>query len=296
VDDEDGPRLELRWEKPVKAIDLERSVADFLDRIGRRMKKEQGDFAVANEQRILSKSHPLTARRKDGLLHFGWSGDRAAPLGQGWGAAWQCPDCGRVVLMHVIGRGRERGDKVQRLAGEILASMSCHGKGGWQTWSVFDLSVDVPEEFTLKRSKLMTGRLELEWVRTRDAGLLAWMRRDERLLLSRWSVADMILRNESLLDWAWRTLTTADKMTLWRPWHETTVREHEAVQAPGLLRDLRRRFWVAVLRRVQPAHAPTASIRAWHCPVSNKLFALGGELSPQNEHVLSDVFDSLECH
>jgi hypothetical protein len=185
---------------------------------------------------------------------------------------------------------------VQRLAGEILSSMSCHGKGGWQTWSVFDLSVDVPEEFTLKRSKLMTGRLELEWVRTRDAGLLAWMRRDERLLLSRWSVADMILRNESLLDWAWRTLTTSDKLALWRPWQETEMRGHAAVEAPGLLRDLRRRFWVAVLRRVQPAQAPASTLRAWHCPDSNKLFALGGELSPQNDHVLADVLDSLECH
>jgi hypothetical protein len=71
------------------------------------MKKQNEDFAVAHEQRILAKSHPLTARRKDGLVHFGWTGERDAPLGQGWGAAWQCPDCGRVVLVHIIGRGRD---------------------------------------------------------------------------------------------------------------------------------------------------------------------------------------------
>ncbi|HEX8237869.1 MAG TPA: hypothetical protein VF600_18155 [Abditibacteriaceae bacterium] len=296
VDDVDGPRLELRWEKPTKAIDLERSVDDFLGRIGRQLKKQKEEFSIAEDKRIVSKSRPHTARRKDGLVHFGWSGERDAPIGQGWGAAWQCPDCGRVVVAHIIGRGRERSDKVQRLAGEVLASMSCHGKGGWQTWSVFDLSVDIPEEFDLSRAKLLTGRLELEWALPRAGGMLRSFQRDERLQLGRWSLADTILRHESLHDWARRTLTISDKLLLWRGWQESELRGHSAVQAKGSLRDLRRRLQFALQERLRPTSTQESTISVWHCPQSNKIFALGSDLSPKNRHVAQDVLDSLECH
>jgi hypothetical protein len=89
------PRLELLWEKPTKAVDLERSVDDFLARIGRQLKKQKEEFSIAEDKRIVSKSRPHTARRKDGLVHFGWSGERDAPVGQGWGATWQCPTATR---------------------------------------------------------------------------------------------------------------------------------------------------------------------------------------------------------
>src|SRR4028118_743807 len=41
VDDPDGPRLELLWEQPTKAVDLERSVDDFRNRLGRQPKNTQ---------------------------------------------------------------------------------------------------------------------------------------------------------------------------------------------------------------------------------------------------------------
>lgn len=296
VDDPDGPRLELLWEQPAKAVDLERSVDDFMKRIGRQLKKQNEEFAIAEDKRIVAKSRPHTARRKDGLVHFGWSGERDAAVGQGWGAAWQCPDCGRVVVAHIIGRGRERPEKVQRLAGEVLASMSCHGKGGWQTWSVFDLSVDIPEEFDLARAKLLTGRLELEWALPRASGMMRSFTRDERLQLGRWSLADTILRHESLHDWARRTLTIGDKFLLWRGWHENETHGHHAVQAGGTLRDLRRRLFFSLLQRVRPASTHESSMQVWHCPHSNKIYAVGSDLSPKNRHVAQDVLDSVECH
>jgi hypothetical protein len=185
---------------------------------------------------------------------------------------------------------------VQRLAGEVLASMSCHGKGGWQTWSVFDLSVDIPEEFDLSRAKLLTGRLELEWMLPRTGGLFRSFQRDERLQLGRWSLADTVLRHESLHDWARRTLTIGDKLLLWRGWQETELHGHHAVQAKGTLRDLRRRLQFALQERVRPTSTHESTMGVWHCPESNKIFAVGSDLSPQNRHVAQDMLDSLECH
>jgi hypothetical protein len=171
--------------------------------------------------------------------------------------------------------------------------MSCHGSGGWQTWGVFDLKLEVPEEFSLARSKLMAGRIEMEWTRGNAKSVLS---RLETLTLTRFSLADVILTNESLEDWARRVPNFEDKKYLWRGWQREEIKDHDGVVSSGNVRDLRlrfkRAFWDFVLRRAKPLRTQ----RVWHCPQSNKIFVLSSDLAPENQHVATDVIDALECH
>ena len=209
--DDDGPRLELRWETPERAVDLDKSVADFIKRIGGDLKKKKHSFDEVPNLQLLSPAK----KRKAQLASFGWKSDGAI-LGQGYGIAWQCEKCGRVVVAQTIGRGSERPGKLQNLASEVFTSMECHGSGGWETWSVFGLRVEIPEEFRLNKSRLLTGRIEFDWTRGAARGMMAYFARDERIALSRHALANVLLQNETLHDWARRVVMGADKRTFYR--------------------------------------------------------------------------------
>jgi hypothetical protein len=236
-------------------------------------------------------------KRKAQLVNFGWIGEHDdVPDGQGWGVAWECSDCGRVVVAHLIGRGLERPEKVQRLATEVLSSLECHGSGGWQTWSVFDLQLEIPEGFQLGQAKLETGRLQLEWMRPQPRGWRGWGQRPERIALRRLALANVILENEPLDDWAQRVIGYGDKSRRFGPPEETTVRGHNACLLHGTPRDPRRRVATWCFDRLSRRRTPPAEVRVWHCEESNKIFVLDCELSLANAHVTGDVLDSLECH
>jgi hypothetical protein len=292
VDDEDGPRLEMRWEPAKGTPDLERSITQSMQRLSREAAKKKQQRTIVDGVRLVSKSR----KRKLQLAQYGWIGEREDVIGQGWGVAWHCGDCGRVVVAEVMGRGREQSEKVQRLASEVLGSLECHGSGGWQTWSVFDLRLEVPEEFRLSRARLLTGRFEIEWIKPRTGGIGGWLARDQRLTLTRLSLADTLLQNQSLEEWARQTIVQPDKRWAFKEFEETRVRDHPALLAYGKVRDLRRRAGAALLDFLLRRRTPPAELRVWHCQPSNKLFALSSELASINAHVIADVLDSLDCH
>ena len=297
VDDEDGPRLELRWERPKGAIDVARSIEQFLARLEREAKKKQRDFEAADHPHIVSKSR----KRKAQLVNYGWSGDAEDSInGQGWGVAWHCGDCGRVVVAHVIGRGHEPADKVQRLASEVLSSMECHGHGGWQTWSLFDLQLEVPEEFALGAAKLMTGRIEIEWQRTLKPNfplnLGAGLQRLERISLRRLAAANVLLESESLEQWSTRVVGRGNKHYALGPAEAIVIHGHEGFVLRGTPRDLRRRIVSRAGDIVRRRRTPLVEARIWHCTESNKIFVLENDLTLTNAHVTEDVLDSLKCH
>ncbi len=293
ADDEDGPRLELSWEESAKTIDIAKSVAQFLQTLERSAKKQKTRFAPEEKSRVVSKSR----KRKEQLTSFGWTGERDEIAGQGWGVAWQCPDCKRVVVGHIIGRGQEKPERVRELASSVLESLECHGQGGWETWSVFDLHVEIPQEFELERARLVTGRLELEWMRARAAAILPWTKRDERMTLARFSLAASVLHEETIEEWANRVVKPMDKKRLiYGKLEERETTGHDGVWTRGQVKDFRRRYlfyaidWLFRRTRFQ------TELRAWHCEPVNKLFAFRCDLSPQNAHIVDDVLDSLQCH
>lgn len=290
IDDEDGPRLELSWEQVSKGIDIEKSVAKFLRVLERNAKKRRVRFVAEEKARILSKSRT----RKAQLANFGWTGERDEIAGQGWGMAWQCAECGRVVVAHLIGRGAERPERVRELATTLLESLECHGQGGWETWSVFDLRLEIPLEFKLERARLVTGKLELDWIRPRTPGVLAWTQRDERLALSRFALASTILQDEKIEEWATRVVKPLDKKRSYGKFAPTEIVGKNGALARGALKDFRRRYTVFALDWVLRRARQHTELRVWHDEDSNKLFALRSEISPLNAHIIDDVLDSLQ--
>lgn len=290
IDDGDGPRIELRWETPQSSIDLEKSIADFVNRLAREAKKKKREFRPAQHPSIVQKSK----KQKAQLVNFGWTSDNSEPLAaHGWGTTWQCEQCGRVVVAHLIGRASEKPRVAQQLASDIFTSMECHGQGGWQAWGVFGLSAEIPLDFALVRAKLQTGRLEIEWERPIPNGPRGWWARPERIVLRRASAANLLLENESLEDWTRRTLLWLDKKTGWSAAQEWVFRAHEGFSFLGTPKPIKQRT-AHVLRPKLRQDVTQTSLHVWHDEDTNKIVSLETELLPSNEHVCQDVLDSME--
>jgi hypothetical protein len=293
VADDDGLRLEVLWEQPRGTADVQRSVTRFMEQLEKDAKKKQQKFQLVEEPRVVNAER----KGKLQLTNFGWLGERGDPVAnQGWGVAWECPDCGRITVAHVLGRGQEKRDKVQQLAAEVLTSLECHGSGGWETWSVFDLQLEIPEIFHLATAKLLISRLEFEWVKPRPSGLFGWTKRPERITLLRVPVANVVLENETLEEWAQRSVTRPHKRYCFGAPAATTVHGHPAVLQRGRLRNLRNFLWLWLLDRLLRRRTLPVEMRAWQCEESNKLYALGSDITSLNEHVTEDVLESLQCH
>lgn len=292
VDDEDGTRFELRWEETQKTPDVEKSIANFLKQLEKTARKNGDEFRVDEKAHTVSKGR----KRKEQVTSFGWIGAPDALTSCGYGAAWSCPVCKRVTFAHVLGHSGEKPDKIERLAGEILGAMECHGEGGWDTWSAFDFQLEIPTEFELSRAQLLLNKIELEWVRPRPNGLYGWGRRAERVRVMRFPVANVLLEGKSLAEWADWNVQHKNKQLALRDATEDEFNGHEGLLYRGAARDLKMRASVWFFDHLLRRRTPPSEVRVWNCPQSNRLYVLESEVSPVNAHVPGDVLDALACH
>ena len=289
VDDEDAPRLEIRWETPTSTIDIEKSVDKLMTSLERAARKRREPFERAEKPLVVAKSR----KRKDRLTNFGWIGEPSSFAAQSWGVSWQCPDCKRVVVAHILGRGEEKPERVRELAGRVLESLECHSEGGWQTWSVFDLRVEVPEAFRLERAKLVTGRLELDWVRGQTGGHFGWSRRNERVQLTRFSLASTLMHNEDLSQWTQRVVKESDKKVRWGKLEATEVLGCDGLSTRGAWKDVRKVLIHQVLDALRKKAPSPPQLRVWHDAKTNKIFVLKSDVQPENAHIVDDILESL---
>lgn len=289
IDDEDAPRLEIRWETPRGDIDIEKSIDKLMTSLARDAKKRGENFERQEKPLVVAKSR----KRKERVTNFGWIGDASSMAAQSWGVSWQCPDCKRVVVAHILGRGDEKPERVRELAGRVLESLECHGEGGWLTWSVFDMNVEIPDAFRLERAKLVTGRLELDWVRGETGGQFGWARRNERLGLTRFSLASILLQNETMAEWARRIICDADKKFRWGKFEEAEVLGCEALLARGSWKDMRKVVLHRVLDKLRKKTPSQPEMRVWHHEEQNKIYVLKSDVEAHNAHIIDDVLQSL---
>ncbi len=311
VDDENGVRLELRWEDATKTPDVGKSVTNFLQTLQKDAKKRQSAFQNVAGTRIVSRSK----KRKEQVTSFGWIGDAKAAASCGFGAAWYCSTCNRVTFAHIVGQPNEKSAKIERLASEILGPLECHGEGGWESWSLFDLKIEIPTEFELGRAQILLNKIEMEWVRPRPAGMPGWGKRAERFKLWRFPAATALLSDTNLERWTKWNLLEPHKQLHWTQvesnsespdsdpsdsesfdFEPVKVSGHEALWYRGDIKDPRQRLPSLVFDRLLRRSTPKPQLWVWNCPDSNRIWAVEAETSASNIHIAEEVLDSVQCH
>ncbi len=270
------PRVEIKWQLAGKSgVNLERTLEKFLKGFTKEVSKRKMPVEIRRHVKVISKRQ----KQKTDILGFAWKADH-----QGCGVLWHCPDCDRIVIAQVLGTLEE---DVQHLASKVLSSLEDHGKQQWDTWSVYGLEFQMPEAFLLEKHKLLTGQLELEFTR----------KKTQRIIVSRWAMADTLLKEGTFEEWMTYSLRQRHgKEYRFTLQESTTIKGHSALIYEGRIKPIIQRVKDASTRFVLRRKRPILRVQAWHCEPSNKIFATHFFLPHHQERLVEEVTESVECH
>jgi hypothetical protein len=175
LDDGSGSSLELKWRRLSRQLSPHRHVKRLSRRFGHAGGVDFRERAVPEEWRAALNRFAAEA--------FTWSEAQI----RGEGVLLSCPICGTATLLQFAYRLESPS---RRLAEKVLRSFRDHTDNGMVTWRLFGLHAEIPEDLRLEGHRFSPGYYELRFTRGR-----------ERLKLSRWGPADVILRGRDLRCW-----------------------------------------------------------------------------------------------
>jgi len=164
----------------------------------------------------------------------------------------------------------------------VLASLEDHARDGWHTWALYGLVCRIPEDFRLEKQRLMAGYIELPFSRGKST-----------IRVERWGMANVVLSETSLRDWAARQNKKRKDVRL--SIEPGQAHGHEAVVLRGHrrrpLHRLRHRLERGLRRRVPTEFAG----QVWRCGASNRIYSVES-VYWAGETPLEAVVESVLCH
>jgi hypothetical protein len=173
-------RMELRWQKHAGKASLEKITNKHLRRLERKAKKQKVDFKVTNERDYRNNA----VRGK----YFVWEAKAETPNFKGVNLIAQCRKSSTFFSACVFGKSEEN---IEKTADMIFASLRDHTGDGKIFWSVFDFGFTAPAELKLNSHSFLSGHLKLEFSRAEDS-----------FIFQRLSIANILLKEKSLTQWA----------------------------------------------------------------------------------------------
>lgn len=273
LDDENMPRLELKWQQPQGPVNLDKVLDTYLKSLRKRTRRRRATFTVTRGVKLLS----YRQKRKKELLGYSFAGEYKAH-----GVIWHCRTCDRILIAQVLGADQSG---LKPLAIRVLSSLEDHTNDHWDLWAAYGLYVRIPDDFELVKQRLMTGHLALEFERNRR----------EKLSVARWALANVMLKDVTLEQWAAREYPKRHREFKLR-YREAEYHGHQGLEVKGDAGRLDRRLKDATKTTVLRQSVPQLRCVLWHCEPENKLFAVDAELLREREAVLDYVQQSLRCH
>ncbi len=270
-DQENMPRVEVKWQEAGGFVDIEDVVDGYLKDLQKERNSDEGEIETDRDCRVVSKRQ----MGKTDLNCFAWRGEV-----EGYGAAWYCEECERVMIIQVMATLDEKG---QKLAGEVIGRMEDHPREGWITWSTYGLQMEVPERFEISDQKLMAGLIELHFAN-----------RGEEIVGARWGMANVALRNQSLTDWAKSEISDYHKK-IKLSFDETRFRGHPAVEVTGYFSNPLKHFQSFVMHVIGRPYPESVKGWVWHCENENRIYYAGALLDDDHMDILERVANTIVC-
>lgn len=275
MDDENIPRMELKWSKSKeKKPDLNK----ILDAYFKSMKKRLG----ANASGLRVKRNTNLIKNDDffenrDVVFYNWKTNVRAN-----GAIWHCKECKRVIVVQVMGYLKET---ILPLTLRILESICDHPTGHTNLWSAYQLTAEVPRRYHLEKRKLMSGYLMLSFV---DGSRM--------LNIERFGLADVTLRDTDLQLW-FRGYYAKVLRKYGFSFEEANGDYDHRVEMLGQEKRLIDNLPLSpifvidkILRRKQIATS------FWHCKKSNRIFVVMAISKRGASELAVQVASSIQCH
>ena len=257
---------------PVAPTDLKANLEKVLKDAARDARKRKTNFdSQMKPQRLEGERGERTA------INFTWTG-----AGRGQGKIWKCDTCSRVVVAQVIGMPRDH-NAMGTVASQLFGTFEDHPTDGFDLWALYDLRASIPIEFTLQSHKLMSGHLQL-----------VFSRGAERIVLDRWGLANVTLKKFTDDEWLRNNaLCRLDGMEKRR---ETMAIGHDGALFQGALPAGGRMFAFREAKGSLRRFPTRYTGGVWHCPDSNKLFAIQMLHNRHTEGLWEQVLQKCLCH
>ena len=210
-------------------------------------------------------------------INFTWTGE-----GRGQGKIWHCSHCKRIVMAQVIGLQKD-GGAMATVAAQLFSTLHDHAEDGYDLWALYDLEMEIPEDFRLESQKLLSGYLHLKFLRGA-----------EQIVIDRWGLANMALKKFTLAEWFRNNaLVNLKRMT------ETAYGDDDGHRFAAWTGKLSLFGLIRALRdgRGGLRNFPTRYTGgAWTCDSSNKIYAVQVFHSAKNKELWAEVVNRCACH
>lgn len=180
MDDENVPRMELKWTKSKeKKPDLQKILDEYFKGMRKRLGANADSLKIKRNIDLV-KNESFFENRD--VVFYNWKTNVRAN-----GAVWFCKECKRIVVIQIMGYIKENilSDTLR-----IFESVRDHPDGHNIFWSAYQLSMEVPRRYQLDKRKLMSGYL-----------LFSFIDGSRVLNVERYGLADVILKDTDLLSW-----------------------------------------------------------------------------------------------
>jgi hypothetical protein len=243
LEDQTGPVLELKWQQLNRFF----SHKNHLKKLARLSNSAPGlDFEVIHLPEEWRQ--PL---RSFETQSFKWQGRQVG----GKGAILYCTYCGKASLLQFY---QKEGRDDSLLSVKVLQTFRDHSDDGMVVWALFGLRALMPEKFGLIGYRFQPGHYQLKY---------KWGR--EQITLSRWGPADVLLKDEDLLDWFGNSSGEFDRSSA------PLLRKYSYNGNPAIQGQSRRletaatRIWARIARQL-----PNVWVRVWHLSSHNQILGV----------------------
>ncbi len=258
LDDHLFCRLEMRWQKQLRSLALEKVLTKHLRALARKARKRKIDFTILDRGEYKGKGVKG--------IYFVWESDFRVVNVIG-----QCPKCRRLVLVSVLGK---RGENIEEVAKKIFNSLRDHTGGNRTHWSVFDFDFTTPPELRLSGHVFLSGHLRFDFLQGKD-----------NFVFERLSVANIILKEKSLSQWGREFCKSQFKSVDIEIIYPREGDSEEGVYVKGRergkVRLLKKRFFKSLF---------------WHCQKTNHIFAVAELAKKQEGSCLDNLVSGVRCH
>jgi len=262
LDDGDRVRLEVNWRPIGSKVSMEKIVDKQMKTLTKAAGRRKLDLQLDRGGRI---------GRVKGFEYecFKWTADVGACE-----LVARCKECGRVMLLRVLGSGKEPPTEDAR---HVFSSLVCYCGKDAERWGTFGLDVEIPTRFELEQSSLRAG-----------VSQLTFSDRRIELRVSRASMGRAILEEKKMVAWCEEHLGQ-----LLRPfdvaWVEESFRGHIGYRGGGEPRSNKRLLGIFRSRRRFGAYC-------FYCEPTDKIFVVSGDGAGDVDELVDTVRKGLICH
>ena len=249
LDDAEIVRAEIEWRegKGKGRRGISELVDRYIENLEKKARKTETSFSVKRRASFLKDKQWLEGCDYE---TFTWEADYRA-----FNLARACPDCGRIVLLRILGRLDESLEDVVRA---ILPTLEDHPRDDQVFWSIYGLSFFAPADYRLTEHQLKSGHIQLSFEQGKHV-----------CRVQRLSLASMLLKNTTLKEW-YPVFFKKQLRDLNCEFFEEEMCGHEGLRGAGRPRG-RWRQLLRPLPLISPRPRQYLDNRVWHCQASDKI-------------------------